>query len=49
MPSRSPRSCPPTQPDGMTTYLDAGMVDLAQVAGAMRLPFHSQTDGDCAH
>jgi biotin carboxylase len=31
------------QPDGMTTYLDAGMVDLARVAGAMSLPFHSQT------
>ena len=34
------------EPDGITTYLDAGMVDLAQVAGAMGLPFHSQTDGD---
>ncbi len=31
------------QPAGITTYLDAGMVDLAQVAGAMGLPFHSQT------
>jgi biotin carboxylase len=28
-------------PDGMTTYLDAGMVELALVAEALGLPFHS--------
>jgi biotin carboxylase len=29
------------EPDGMTTYLDAGMVDLACVAEDLGLPFHS--------
>jgi len=29
------------QPDGMTTYLDAGMVELACVAEDLVLPFHS--------
>ena len=29
------------QPDGLTTYLDAGMVELAEVAAAFGLPFHS--------
>ncbi|ORW31836.1 hypothetical protein AWB91_12545 [Mycobacterium paraense] len=29
------------EPDGMTTYLDAGMVELAQVAEGLGLPFHS--------
>ena len=29
------------EPDGMTTYLDAGMVELARVADELGLPFHS--------
>jgi biotin carboxylase len=29
------------EPDGMTTYLDAGMVELACVAEGLGLPFHS--------
>jgi biotin carboxylase len=29
------------EPDGLTTYLDAGMVELAQVAAVLGLPFHS--------
>src|ERR1700685_2460399 len=29
------------EPDGMTTYLDAGMVELAGVAEGLGLPFHS--------
>ena len=29
------------EPDGMTTYLDAGMVELAHVAEGLGLPFHS--------
>jgi biotin carboxylase len=29
------------EPDGMTTYLDAGMVELARVAEDLGLPFHS--------
>src|ERR1700738_2997619 len=29
------------EPDGMTTYLDAGMVELACVGGGLGLPFHS--------
>src|SRR3984893_6376925 len=29
------------EPDGMTTYLDAGMVELALVAEGLGLPFHS--------
>src|SRR5271156_6680919 len=29
------------EPDGMTTYLDAGMVELARVAEGLGLPFHS--------
>ncbi len=29
------------EPDGLTTYLDAGMVELAQVAEGLDLPFHS--------
>ncbi len=29
------------EPDGMTTYLDAGMVELACVADELGLPFHS--------
>jgi biotin carboxylase len=29
------------EPDGMTTYLDAGMVELACVAEGLSLPFHS--------
>ena len=29
------------EPDGMTTYLDAGMVALARVAEKLGLPFHS--------
>src|ERR1700744_2363481 len=29
------------EPDGMTTYLDAGMVELAQAAEDLGLPFHS--------
>src|SRR6201986_1325043 len=29
------------EPDGMTTYLDAGMVELACVAEDLGLPFHS--------
>ncbi len=31
------------EPDGLTTYLDAGMVELAEVAAALGLPFHSAT------
>src|ERR1700734_2106407 len=30
------------EPAGMTTYLDAGMVELARVAEGLGLPFHSQ-------
>ncbi|MGA3217242.1 MAG: hypothetical protein ABSD97_16315, partial [Acidimicrobiales bacterium] len=30
------------EPDGITTYLDAGMVELACVAEDLVLPFHSQ-------
>ncbi|MDQ1359845.1 MAG: hypothetical protein QOJ44_222, partial [Acidimicrobiaceae bacterium] len=29
------------EPDGMTTYLDAGMVELARMAEKLGLPFHS--------
>src|ERR1700761_2697777 len=29
------------EPDGMTTYLDAGMVELACVAEELNLPFHT--------
>src|ERR1700742_4459751 len=29
------------EPDGMTTYLDAGMVELARMAEKLSLPFHS--------
>lgn len=29
------------EPDGLTTYLDAGMVELAHVAEGLGLPFHS--------
>ena len=29
------------EPDGMTTYLDAGMVELARAAEKLGLPFHS--------
>src|SRR6201747_1435369 len=29
------------EPDGLTTYLDAGMVELACVAEELGLPFHS--------
>jgi biotin carboxylase len=29
------------EPEGMTTYLDAGMVELARVAEGMGLPFHT--------
>ncbi|MBV9546119.1 MAG: hypothetical protein JOY61_17250, partial [Chloroflexi bacterium] len=29
------------EPDGMTTYLDAGMLELALVAEGLGLPFHS--------
>jgi len=29
------------EPDGITTYLDAGMVELARVAEKLGLPFHS--------
>jgi biotin carboxylase len=29
------------EPNGMTTYLDAGMVELAQIAEGLGLPFHS--------
>jgi biotin carboxylase len=29
------------EPDGITTYLDAGMVELAHVADGLGLPFHS--------
>jgi biotin carboxylase len=32
---------PPYQPDGIVTYLDANMSTFAQVAAALRLPFHS--------
>lgn len=31
------------EPDGMTTFLDAGMVELACVAEGLGLPFHSPT------
>jgi biotin carboxylase len=31
----------PYEPDGITTYLDANMTTLAQVATALNLPFHS--------
>jgi biotin carboxylase len=29
------------EPDGITTYLDAGMVEFAELAAALGLPFHS--------
>ena len=32
---------PPYRPDGIVTYLDANMVAFAQVAEALKLPFHS--------
>jgi biotin carboxylase len=32
---------PPYKPDGIATYLDAGMSTFAQVAEALDLPFHS--------
>jgi biotin carboxylase len=33
------------EPDGLTTYLDAGMVELACVAEELGLPFHSPATG----
>jgi biotin carboxylase len=32
---------PPYKPDGIATYLDAGMTTFSQVAAALGLPFHS--------
>jgi biotin carboxylase len=32
---------PPYRPDGIVTYLDAGMVTFAQVADSLGLPFHT--------
>jgi hypothetical protein len=34
---------PPFRPDGIVTYLDAGMGTFARVADALGLPFHSAT------
>lgn len=31
------------RPDGIATYLDAGMVELAELAAALDLPFHAAT------
>jgi biotin carboxylase len=36
-----PKLAPPYQPDGIVTFLDANMATFAQVAAALKLPFHS--------